>query len=879
MSFWSRFLNVFRRDSLNKGIDEELESHVEEAIERGRDPAEARRAFGSSLRHREECHDLKIIPWLDSVRADAVFGWRQLKKKPIASAAAVLSLALAVGACTSAFRLIDALLLRPLPVTHPERLYALARKSIGADRKVSSYDAWAGPSFKLMRAAVKNQAELVAVSYAERKDLTYRSDQEMEKAFVQYVSGWMFGTFGLRPTQGRLLMEQDDLTAGAHPYAVLSYDYWTRRFGQDPTVIGRTFRLDNILYEIVGVAEHPFTGTEPGVVVDLFLPSVMHPWAASSGATVFRTLAQVNPEVPLGPLRAKLEAISHAFEEERAKTFNGVPKESIDRLLGERLLMEPAASGTSDFQREYSYSLMLLGVLVGLVLLIACANVANLMTAEAAVRSRELALRVSIGAGRGRLVQLVLVECAWLVVLACLIGSFLAWWSPPFVIGMINPRDNPVRLLLPVNWRVFEFGVVLVTGVILLLGLAPALHASSVMPVSALKGGESPHRRRRLMGGLILVQVAFSFLILFIGCLFVATFERLSHRPLGFSARGVLTIETSAQTGQPPIIWQQVADRLRSLPGVIDVAIAGMPLMGDNSWNSFISINGAPPGSVLAYFLRVTPSWINVMNIRLVTGRDLWASDTSPGSALVNEAFAKQFFNGENPIGKAFNRGGSRFEVVGLVGDVPYRNLREPTLPQVYVPFRTSQAEATAQPISEGTFIVRTALLNPLALASLVRQEVPHARPEFRVSNVRTQEEINDAHVMRERLLARLASFFAVVGVLLSAIGIYGILDYTVAQRRREIGIRIALGARSGIIVKDVTLRLSLTVILGAVTGLVVALAAASSLQTLLYQVRATDLSMVLLPFTILFAASLIAALRPVFRAIRIDPVKMLRAE
>jgi predicted lysophospholipase L1 biosynthesis ABC-type transport system permease subunit len=301
--------------------------------------------------------------------------------------------------------------------------------------------------------------------------------------------------------------------------------------------------------------------------------------------------------------------------------------------------------------------------------------------------------------------------------------------------------------------------------------------------------------------------------------------------------------------------------------------------MGDNSSNSFISINGAPPGPILAYFLRVTPGWINVMNIRLVAGRDLWASDTSPGNALINEAFAKQFFKGENPIGKVFNRGESRFTVVGLVGNVPYRNLREPTLPQVYVPFRTSQAEGTAQPIGEATFILRTALANPLALASLVRKEVPHARPEFRVSNVRTQSEINDSHAMRERLLAKLAAFFAVVAVLLSAIGIYGMLDYTVAQRRREIGIRIALGARSGTIVKDITLSLSLVVILGAMTGLTLGLASASFLQTLFYQVKATDLSMVLLPFTILFASTLIAALRPVIRAIRIDPVRMLRAE
>src|SRR5579862_6043871 len=242
MSVWSRIANVFRSDRLNREIDEELQSHIDEAIEQGRDPAEARRAFGSILRHREESRDNRLIGWLDSLRADAIFGWRQLMKNKVTSASAILSLALAIGACTAAFRLIDALLLRPLPVTDPQHLYALSRDGIGFDGKPGGYDSWEYPGFQRMRAAVKGQAELMAVSYAWRVDVTYQSDQEMEKACLQYVSGWMFGTFGLQPALGRLLTESDDLNPREHPYAVLSYDYWNRRFGRDPKVIGRTFR-------------------------------------------------------------------------------------------------------------------------------------------------------------------------------------------------------------------------------------------------------------------------------------------------------------------------------------------------------------------------------------------------------------------------------------------------------------------------------------------------------------------------------------------------------------------------------------------------------------------------------------------------------------
>jgi putative ABC transport system permease protein len=233
MSLWSRIANALHGNRLNSEIDEELHSHIEEAIEHGRDPSEARRAFGSPLRQREETRDVQVIAWLDSLRADAVFGWRQIAKRKVTSAAAILSLALAIGACTSAFRLIDALLLRPLPVTGPEHLYALSHQAV-LDGKPSAFDRWAYPNFRLMRAAVKDQAELIAISYAERMDLTYKSDHEMEKAYLQYVSGWMFSSFGLRPTLGRLLTEDDDLKPRTHPYAVLSHDYWTRRFARGP---------------------------------------------------------------------------------------------------------------------------------------------------------------------------------------------------------------------------------------------------------------------------------------------------------------------------------------------------------------------------------------------------------------------------------------------------------------------------------------------------------------------------------------------------------------------------------------------------------------------------------------------------------------------
>jgi predicted permease len=880
MSLWSRIANVIRGDRLSREIDEELQSHMEEAIAQGRDPAEARRVFGSRLAYRERSHDARVIPWLDSLRADMIFGWRQLLKHRVTSVASILSLALSIGACAGAFRLIDALLLRPLPVASPEQLYMLSRQGVDVDGTVQTADSFAYPSFRLMRAAAKGQAELIAISYADRVDVTYKTDQEMEKAYLQYVSGWMFDTFGLRPAVGRLFTENDDLKPRAHPVAVVSYDYWTRRLGQDPKVIGRTFRMGDTLYEIAGVSEAPFTGTETGTVTDIFVPTMMHPGATRDDWTWMRILARLNPGVAVEPLRAKLDATSHAFEEDRAKGFTGMSRENIQKFLNQKLLLEPAAAGASGLQQDYRIALIAMGVLVALVLLIACANVSNLMTAQAAARAREMALRVSIGAGRLRLVQLVLVESGMLALFAAVIGGWFAWWSAPFVVSRINPPDNPARLTLPADWRVLGFGLALTLGVTILFGLAPALRASAVNPATALKGGVDPHSRRRLMHSLIAIQVAFCFLVLFVAGLFAATFERLSHRPTGFVAERLLNLDTVAQREQPPAFWDQVAQHLRQAPGIESVAMAGWPLLLGGSWNGFVSVNGAPPGPILAYFLMVSPGWADTMKIPFVEGRDFRPNDTRPGVAIVNETFVKQFFGGVDPIGQTIAKDHVLvFKVVGVVRDAPYKSMREPILPVAYVPFQVVNAKGVLQPLRAGTFVVRTTGANTGAMASILRREVPRARPEFRVSNVRLQEDLVRAQTVRERLLAMLALFFAAVALLLAAIGLYGVLDYSVLQRRREIGIRIAIGARSGDIARRVTADLFRMVCLGALAGLAMGAASVRYFEALLYQVRPGDPVMLAFPVATILAATLLAALPGVIRAIRTDPVMMLRSE
>jgi putative ABC transport system permease protein len=883
MSLWSRLAYTVRGERLSREIAEEMESHIAEAIEQGRDPEEARAAFGRDFQRRQQreaSHEIRSVAWLALLRADIRFGWRQLKRNKVTSLIAILSLALAMGACIGAFRLIDALLWRPLPVAHAERLNVISREVFTLQGQRIRSDMWAYPSFKLMRDAVKDQAQLIAVSPANRTDLTYASDQDMEKANVQYISGSMFQAFDLKPALGRLLAESDDQSLGSHPYAVLSHDYWRQRFGQDPHVLGRTVRIGKGLYEITGVVDGPFTGTEPGTMTDVFLPVSMHPWAPRPDASWIRTLVLIEPGIPFEPLRQKLSATSRAFEQERAKGVSGETKLLFQKILEAKLLMEPARAGASELQDEYRKALGILGVLVGLVLLIACANVANLKMAQSATRAREMALRVAIGAGRGRLIAMLLVENAMLAVLAAGAGIVVAWRSAPLVVAMIQSSDSPVQLVLPSDWRVLGFGVGLVFFVLLLFGVVPAMRASAVKPVSALKGGDDdPHARGRLMHGMIAAQVAFCFLVIFLSGLFVRTFENLSHKPLGFSPENLLLLDVVTKQGQPAVVWDQVADNLRTLPGVEKVAIAGWPLLSGGSWNNFVTVAGKAPSPIFTYLLPISPGWPETMKMPLLAGRDFRPGDTAPGQAIVNQAFVKTFLDQKNPIGKMFQERENHYEVVGLVADAPYSDLRDASVPVAYLPFHQLTAAGVAQTETEETFLVRTSGSQPLALASVLRKAVPQARADFRVTDLRMQSDLVRAQTVRERLLAMLAGFFSFVALLLAALGLYGVLSYSVQQREREFGIRIAVGAGIRDIAWQATSRVVLMVITGAGIGVAVGVASVRYVEALLYGVRGSDPVMVSAPALLLLAIALFSALPVIERASRIDPNVMLRAE
>lgn len=882
---------LFHRKRQEQDLAEELRFHLEEEaeeqMERGLPNEEARRAarrsLGSTALVQEEARNVWIWPRLEQVAKDVRFGWRQILKSKVVSGAAILSLALALGNCTAAFRLFDALFLRPLPVSHPEELYVVQRKSTGDSRKAGISESSSYPLFRLLQDATKGQAELFAISYINRTDLSYGSSDEMEKASRQMVSGAMFTSFGLRPALGRLLSEAEDRTPGGHPYAVISYDYWTRRFGQDPEVVGKTFRMGLDLYEIVGVVAKGFTGTEPGTMVDIFVPAMMNAGSIDNPyAWWFRAFVRIPKGVESTVIQDRMEGAFRSFQAEREKSLNGVPDSMRQRILNETLILEHAASGMSGMQRTYRVGLIALGVLVALVLLIACANVANLMAARASARARELALRVSIGAGRWRLVQLVAIECAWLAAIAAGLGTAFAWWAAPFVVSRINPPENPAQLDLSTDWRVAAFTLALAFLVTLLFGLSPAIRASAVKPASALKGGEDPHSRRRLMQTLIAVQVAFCLVVLFVSGLFVATYQRLAQQPVGFVADKVLVVDLVSAQPQPPSAWEEVSNGLRSLPGIESVAASNWALLSNQGWNNYTYLHNTDKNEkVLCDFLGVTPGWLETMKIPLIAGRDLLPNETQGQAAVVNQSFVDALFAGENPVGKTFigSAGDKPVRIVGVAGNARYWDMRTAMGPAAYLPFFSTNDAGKTEKRGNGTLLIRTMTTDPTEVAGLIRSQVKATRSAFWVSNIRTQQEMVEMHTVRERLIAILALFFSFVALALAAIGLFGVLDYSVLQRRREIGIRMALGSPVRKVVRQVVGESMAMVLVGAVAGVGLGMASERFLESLLYEVKTSEALMVLLPAAILLSAAVLASIPPVLRAVRLDPVRTLRAE
>ena len=889
MSWLSRFVSVIRSGRLNRDLDDEMRFHLDArteeytaaglSVEEAR--ARARREFGSPALMRDASRDIKLLPRIESIVRDVAFAARLWRRNKMVTAAALVSLSLAIGACTAAFSLIDALILRTLPVDDPRSLVYLALRTPAEPRDGLSFNY---PLFRELRAAGSRQVRLFAVSDQSRRDAAFDDSGQVEKVYGQWVSGDAFTILGVKPALGRVLAPSDDVNPGRHPVAVLSYDFWTRRFGGNPDVLGRWVTIRQKSLQIVGVAAKGFTGVEPGIMTDVWAPTMM--WddraIADPDTRWFKIWGRMEAGVAEEQAQAVLQTVLTNFRRAQAARL---PEESPDRLeqfLNTRVHLRSAANGPSGLRENFARALWVLGALAALVLLIACANIASLLVARATARQREMAVRASIGAGRGRLIQQALIESGLLALTSCALGAVLAVVATPKLVSMIGTSNAVVRLDVGLDWRVLGFlgGVgILVT---FLFGLPPALHASAVPPAGALRSGGRHATHAGLFRPLVAAQIAFSFVVLFVAGLSLTSFVKLLRTDLGFDASNVALVNVTATPGRPDsgqtlATWINLLERVEHTPGVESASLSGWGLFTGSGRNKSVRIPGRTIDGYMPWYLPVSPGFLQTMRIPLMAGRDLeWrdAQPEQPTAVIVNESFARRYFPGESAVGKRFLRvdGGAVLveqEVVGVARDAKYTDLREPAPPTVYDPYRPQDA-AVIQ--------VRTRLEMAPLLAAL-GDEVPRAHPAFRVAGVTFQSTIVGNHLVRDRALALLSAFFSLVAGVLVIVGVYGVLSYTVLQRTREIGIRLALGAQPLQIVRLVLSGIGGMTLIGLVIGGIGAVLAGRFMTTVLFDVALSDMWSIATPLVALLMACAFAAVVPAHRASRIAPTTALTVE
>jgi predicted permease len=859
---------------------------------------------------------------------DFRFALRQLRKNPGFVAIAILTLALGIGANTAIFSLIDAVMLKMLPVEQPEQLVLLSWAAQGFPHMIHSLSGnvdrdkngrFTSTSFSYTifdDTRARNQALSSVLAFSDTDRLNVGVGGQAGLAQGQLVSGDFFSTLGVPAAIGRTIGPVDD-TVGASPAAVISYSYWVKRFGRDPLAVGKAITVNGVPFTLVGVAAPEFFGVEPGASIDVWIPLQTQPqidpgWAAyANPGEVSRFTARddwwvlimgrVKPGVSEQQARAALDVVvrqNAASVEPPPPAANRTPDESLEPPQVE---LAAASKGLNSLRQQFSKPLSVLMAVVGLVLLIACANVANLLLARATSRQKEIAVRLALGAGRRRLIRQLLTESVLLAVTGGALGVILAYWASGVLLAYMSGGRNPVILHVSPNPGVLGFSaaVSVLTGI--LFGLAPALRGTRLDLTSTLKesgaklvGGGGPSRglRPELGKALLVAQVAMSLSLLIGAGLFVRTLANLEGENIGFDRHNLLLFGIDpTQAGYKgerlATVYEEVRKRIEALPGVRSASLSHHPLINGGVWISGVSIQGYTPkpgewshnGAVRLHANSVGPEFFETFGIPLLLGRTIGDQDTAaaPKVAVVNRAFASQYLGGTNPIGRRFGFGDQKVSsdivIVGMVGDARYGNLRDEAPPTVYVPYAQNIRQLAAM-----TFEVRTAG-DPTHWIGAIRQAVQGLDTNLLLSDVKTQIEQIEQATFQERLFARLTSLFSALALLLACVGLYGITSYAVARRTSELGIRLALGAGRGDVLRMVLRDSLFPVIAGAAIGVLIALAATRYISSELYGVRATDPATMMVAILMLAGAAGIATYLPARRATTVDPMVALRYE
>jgi macrolide transport system ATP-binding/permease protein len=848
----------------------------------------------------------------EQLAQDIRYALRMMAANRMFAAMAVLSLALGIGANTAIYSFMDAILLRALPVQHPEELVVLNWHAKGnppvihslhgtryGDRKtgVAISPNYPFAAYESLRAQHDILSTLFAYASAPEVNLIARGQAEAARGL--YVSGGFYSGLGVSPAAGRLILDEDD-RAGATPVAVISYKYWQRRFASNPDAIGQGILIDNVPFTIIGVSAPGFFGVDAGTDPSVFIPLHAAPLLSQRPADEERSrffdahfywvemMGRLRPGVGIGPAQAALAAQFHAFVASTATSAK--EKANLPALS-----VEEGASGLDSLRRQYSKPLYVLMAMVGLILIIACANIANLLLARAAARRREIAVRLSLGAGRWRIVRQLLTESVLLAFLGGLLGLLVAYWGIHSITWLLaNGRDN-FTLHADLNWQVlgFTLSLALITGIV--FGLAPAMQATNVDLTPALKETRvsAPRGRIRPLGlrlganqFLVVAQIAISLLLVIAAGLFVHTVSNLHSVELGFNQENVLLFSLNArQAGYKDAalarFYAGLRDRFRTIPGVRGAGISNFPLVS-RYWNSqSVTVPGAPaqagrPSETA--LLEVDSTFLATMQIPVLLGRGIEERDmTSSRVAAVNEKFAARFFGKENPVGRIIGIGGPQapadIEIVGVVRNTHYNSLQEEIPEIAYIPYTQNLGG-----LGRVFFELRTAG-DPLALVSAVRQIVTQTNRSVPLSDINTQARQIDQTISQQRTFASLCTCFAVLALLIACVGLYGTMAYAVSRRTGEIGIRMALGAERRNIIWIVLREVLALAAAGMVIGLAAAWETTHFVESFLFGTKPNDPLAISFSLVILAAAGLAAGYTPAWRASRIDPMVALRHE